>query len=167
MSCKLRVYFLLLKGQILASGFFFTTLCKVLHTSWLHPIQKSPLSWKVFIPMIFLFWYNILMNNWLQRCSTVDIWLKALQKQSWRLVRFETLITIRTIEKLNSDNHGYLTINCGTGQHSQFLRCFFKLTLICRIFRILHSLHSIMPHWREPLYTQNSQHIPQCRLHNV
>ena len=36
---------------------------------------------------------------------------------------FETLITILTIENLNSDNHSYLTINCDTGQHSQFLRC--------------------------------------------
>ena len=25
---------------------------------------------------------------------------------------------------MNSDNHSYLTINCDTGQHSQFLRCF-------------------------------------------
>ena len=39
---------------------------------------------------------------------------------------FETLITILTIENLNSDNHSYLTINCDTGQHSQFLRCFFN-----------------------------------------
>ena len=37
---------------------------------------------------------------------------------------FETLITILTIENLNSVNHPYLTINCDTGQHSQFLRCF-------------------------------------------
>ena len=36
---------------------------------------------------------------------------------------FETLITILTIENLNSVNHSYLTINCDTGQHSQFLRC--------------------------------------------
>ena len=35
----------------------------------------------------------------------------------------ETLITILTIENLNSDNHSYLAINCDTGQHSQFLRC--------------------------------------------
>ena len=38
---------------------------------------------------------------------------------------FETLITILTIENLNSVNHSYLTINCDTGQHSQFLRCFY------------------------------------------
>ena len=36
------------------------------------------------------------------------------------LVTFETLITILTI-----DNLCYLTINCDTGQHSQFLRCFY------------------------------------------
>ena len=29
-----------------------------------------------------------------------------------------------TIENLNSDNHSYLTVNCDTGQHSQFLQCF-------------------------------------------
>ena len=40
---------------------------------------------------------------------------------------FETLITILLIENLNSVNHSYLTINCDTGQHSQFLRCFTKL----------------------------------------
>ena len=38
---------------------------------------------------------------------------------------FETLITILTIENLNSDNRSYLTINCDTGQHSQFLRCLY------------------------------------------
>ena len=38
---------------------------------------------------------------------------------------FETLSTILTIENLNSDNHSYLTINCDTGQHLQFLRCYF------------------------------------------
>ena len=36
---------------------------------------------------------------------------------------FEILITILTIENLN-DNLCYLTINCDTGQHFQFLRCF-------------------------------------------
>ena len=39
------------------------------------------------------------------------------------LVTFETLMTILTIENLN-ENLCYLTINCDTGQHSQFLRCF-------------------------------------------
>ena len=39
---------------------------------------------------------------------------------------FETLITILTIENLNSVNHSFLTINCDTGQHSQFLRCLKK-----------------------------------------
>ena len=41
---------------------------------------------------------------------------------------FETLSTILTIENLNSDNHSYLTINCDTGQHSQFLRCLQNLS---------------------------------------
>ena len=36
---------------------------------------------------------------------------------------FETLITILLIENPNSANHSYLTINCDTGQHLQFLRC--------------------------------------------
>ena len=42
---------------------------------------------------------------------------------------FETLSTILTIENLNSVNHSYPTINCDTGQHSQFLRCFMFLWL--------------------------------------
>ena len=41
-----------------------------------------------------------------------------------RLVTFETLITILTIENLNSDNLCDLTIKSDTGQHSQFLQCF-------------------------------------------
>ena len=48
-----------------------------------------------------------------------DIW-----KDSPGDLTFETLITILTIENLNSVNHSFLTINCDTGQHSQFLRCF-------------------------------------------
>ena len=50
-------------------------------------------------------------------------------KDSTGDLTFETLITILTIENLNSDNHSYLTINCDTGQHSQFLRCFDHLPI--------------------------------------
>ena len=42
-------------------------------------------------------------------------------KDSLGDLTFETSITILTIENLNSINHCYLTINCDTGQHSQFL----------------------------------------------
>ena len=35
----------------------------------------------------------------------------------------ETLITILTIDNLNSDNLCDLTINSDTGQHSQFFQC--------------------------------------------
>ena len=45
-------------------------------------------------------------------------------KDSLGDLTFETSITILTIENLNSINHCYLTINCDTGQHSQFLWCF-------------------------------------------
>ena len=51
--------------------------------------------------------------------TNFDYW-----KDSLGDLTFETLITILTIENLNSVNHSYLTINCDTGQHSQFLRCF-------------------------------------------
>ena len=44
-------------------------------------------------------------------------------KDSLGDLTFETLITILTIENLNSVNYSYQTINCDTGQHSQFLRC--------------------------------------------
>ena len=44
---------------------------------------------------------------------------------------FETLITILTIENLNSVNQSYLTINCDTGQHSQFLRCLYSGEAYC------------------------------------
>ena len=41
----------------------------------------------------------------------------------WRLLTFETLIIILTNEMLNSDNQYYLTINCDSGPHLQFLQC--------------------------------------------
>ena len=52
-------------------------------------------------------------------------------KDSPEDLTFETLTTILTIENLNSDNHSYLTINCDTGQHLQFLRC---LNIVCKFF---------------------------------
>ena len=61
-------------------------------------------------------------ENWDNWDNFWQFW--QLKRQSWRLVTFETLRTILTIEKLNSVNHSYLTINFDTGQHSQFLRCF-------------------------------------------
>ena len=57
--------------------------------------------------------------------------------QFWQLAKFFAIQTIAvailTIEKTiletcdiwDTDNLCYLTINCDTGQHSQFLRCFF------------------------------------------
>ena len=50
-------------------------------------------------------------------------WWFLMTKDSPRDLTFETLTKILTIENLNSGNHSYLTINCDTGQHSQFLRC--------------------------------------------
>ena len=47
-------------------------------------------------------------------------------RQSQRLVTFETLITILTIENLNSWQSLLPKIKSDTGQHSQFLRCFGK-----------------------------------------
>ena len=54
---------------------------------------------------------------------------------------FETLITILTIENLNSANHSYLTINCATGQHSQFLRCFPKVPMLRMYLNIFKTIH--------------------------
>ena len=55
---------------------------------------------------------------------------------------FETLITILTIENLNSVNHSYLTINCDTGQHSQFLRCFTALLWVNILIKGLAAFYS-------------------------
>ena len=58
-----------------------------------------------------------------------DFWKSFLNFESFqtktilRLVTFETLITILTIENLC-----YLAIHFDTGQHSQFLRCFIIVT---------------------------------------
>ena len=58
------------------------------------------------------------------------------------LVTFETLITILTIENLNSDKHCYLTINCDTGQHLQFLRCFTEISLVWVKYEFIFSFSS-------------------------
>ena len=51
-----------------------------------------------------------------------------LKRQSWIIVKFETLIINLTIENLNSWQYFSLTFNCDTGQHSQFLRCFYHFS---------------------------------------
>ena len=84
-----------------------------------------------------LFYYNFYVNfddNFLMTIfddieTIFDNW-----KDSPGDLTFETLITILTIENLNSVNHSYLTINCDTGQHSQFLRCL-KLDIYSNNFR--------------------------------
>ena len=60
-----------------------------------------------------------ILDNFLKLWTIFDKWKDSLGDSA-----FETLSTILTIENLNSDNHSYLTVNCDTGQHSQFLRCF-------------------------------------------
>ena len=77
------------------------------------------------------FWqFLTIFDNWRQfsqfRQFLLSFW--QLKRQSWRLVTFETLITILTIENLNSWQSCYLTINCDTEQHLQFLRCFSTLS---------------------------------------
>ena len=82
---------------------------------------------------------------------------------------FETLSTILTIENMNSDNHSYLAINCDTGQHSQFLRCFVQMCtlplpyLTCRFSEqcigwtyISHTLK------RPSLAVPTSVEVPAC-----
>ena len=80
-------------------------------------------------------------------------------KDSPEDLTFETLITILTIENLNSDNHFYLTVNCDTGQHSQFLRCFVSVYLTP--LNILHTGTRILWCGYDHLIVQyiNSQHV--------
>ena len=101
--------------------------------------------WWQFLMTIFddNLWWQFLMtifddNIWWQYLITIcddNFWWQFLMtietifdnwKDSPGDLTFETLITILTIENLNSDNYSYLTINCDTGQHSQSLRCFFS-----------------------------------------
>ena len=57
----------------------------------------------------------------------------TIQRQSWRLATLETLITILTIENLNSDHLWDLAIKSDAGQHSQFLGCFSVIMMISTI----------------------------------
>ena len=50
----------------------------------------------------------------------------TIQRQSWRLATLETLITILTIENLNSDHLWDLAIKSDAGQHLQFLQCLYN-----------------------------------------
>ena len=73
-------------------------------------------------------WWGDMVFLWLwSLLSTFCILIILMQILTiWKIVleTFETSITILTIENLNSISHCYLTINCDTGQHSQFLWCF-------------------------------------------
>ena len=53
----------------------------------------------------------------------------TIQGQSWRLATLETLITILTIENLNSDHLWDLAIKSDAGQHLQFFRCLWRWAL--------------------------------------
>ena len=64
---------------------------------------------------------------------------------------FETLSTNLTIENLNSDNHSYLTINCDTGQHSQFLRCF-PISVLCKN-PLQTAQNNLFPDLQNPFFT--------------
>ena len=57
-------------------------------------------------------------------------------KDNPRDLTIETVIKSLTIEDLNSVNHSHLTINCDTGQHSQFLRCFIYKVMGMRMGKI-------------------------------
>ena len=63
-----------------------------------------------------IFYDNFLMTIFDDIETIFDNW-----KDSPGDLTFETLITFLIIENLNSDNNSYLTVNCDTGQHSQFL----------------------------------------------
>ena len=76
---------------------------------------------------------------------------------------------LMTIENLNSDNHSYLTINCDTGQHSQFLRCFLKFSTIWSFhkslswfsFSVIGSVDTRLLGWIwDLLNTPPAQHTP-------
>ena len=72
--------------------------------------------------------FDILWKFWTILINFGQFWWLRQSFAKWKDSpgdsTFETLSTILTIENLNSVNHSYLTINCDTGQHSQFLRCF-------------------------------------------
>ena len=84
--------------------------------------------------------FDILWQFWTILINFGQFWRLRQSFDKWKDSpgdsTFETLITILTIENLNSDNHSYLTINCDTGQHSQFLRCF-VLCAVCTQFCLL------------------------------
>ena len=65
-------------------------------------------------------------DNW--KDNPGDLWNLRHWLQFWQL---RTWI---------HDNLCYLTINCDTGQHSQFLRCFIKLTTLLQEEFLIHLL---------------------------
>ena len=87
------------------------------------------------------YFYNIYnFDNLCQFVTILDLWqfLTVLDKDNprglWHLRHWLQFWQLRT---WNHDNLCYLTINCDTGQHSQFLRCFIKHVLLAgRLTRI-------------------------------
>ena len=95
------------------------------------------------------FWQLLtIFDNWRQFLQFGQLLLPfwQLKRLSWRLVVIGTLIIILTTRTWIHDNLCYLKINCDTGQHSHFLRCFytlrkklyFKLKLPVSIFVCTH-----------------------------
>ena len=99
-------------------------------------ILKTCDGWNIWSEWQALSTYQSLRNNAGEIFTRPILRMGRVYKLKWTLfvrhpgdLTFETLITILTIESLNSVNHSYLTINCDTGQHSQFLRCLNSLSL--------------------------------------
>ena len=67
--------------------------------------------------------FYIFWQFWQFRQLLLPFW--QLKRQSWRLVTLERhWLQFWQLRTWIHDNLCYLTINCDTGQHSQFLRCF-------------------------------------------
>ena len=88
-----------------------------------------------------------------------------LQRQSWRIATSETLITILTIENINSDNLCDLAIKSDAGQHSQFLGCFSVTMMISSIhFRFTQDM---LPYWYNQMIGHKLGRTFQVRLNFI
>ena len=101
----------------------------------------------------------------------------SLLVEQWAKQTFAIL----TIENLNSDNHSYMTINCDTGQHSQFLRCLCRTMIFsingcqsCSVLKTSQELRMLssvtincqvrMIVWIQVLNCQNCNQCLKCQV---
>ena len=116
-----------IKIQMQISWVGWSTTCQSVRVLLLLTYKEQP--WRLVTFEIRLMRKHDLTNIYFSLFVDNFLTILTIQRQSWRLATLETLITILTIENLNSDHLWDLAIKSDAGQHLQFLRCLWRWAL--------------------------------------